>query len=245
MANNCAICGAEINLLQTQKLADGSCICRKSCRAKGFKAFDYVHANLYDVKAHLEQVERGTRLWNHYFVPRKKAKKLTRFGSTLFVAEDIGLMTVIQNDYKFMMFGKTTRACVYRIADLRAYNFEEQLVSNGRKTQKEQVVRLSFINTAGLYEVLVVLNTRKEFEKLAKYFDTLFGVQKTLGNAANLWKQQISVIKSAAAGISAAVKGDPNVEEKAAEAITSLDAAIYGDRTEWIRKADEALAAVE
>lgn len=30
MANKCAICGAEINLIQTQKLADGNCICRKN-----------------------------------------------------------------------------------------------------------------------------------------------------------------------------------------------------------------------
>lgn len=30
MANKCAICGAEINLVQTQKLADGNCICRKN-----------------------------------------------------------------------------------------------------------------------------------------------------------------------------------------------------------------------
>ena len=37
MANKCAICGAEINLFQTQKLADGNCICRKTCRKKGFK----------------------------------------------------------------------------------------------------------------------------------------------------------------------------------------------------------------
>ena len=27
MANQCAICGADINLIQTQKLADGNCIC--------------------------------------------------------------------------------------------------------------------------------------------------------------------------------------------------------------------------
>ena len=30
MANKCAICGADINLIQTQKLADGNCICRKN-----------------------------------------------------------------------------------------------------------------------------------------------------------------------------------------------------------------------
>ena len=37
MADKCAICGADINLIQTQRLADGSCICRKNCRQKGFK----------------------------------------------------------------------------------------------------------------------------------------------------------------------------------------------------------------
>ena len=74
MANQCAICGADINLIQTQKLSDGNCICRKNCRKKGFKVYDYVHSNLPGVKAHLAQVERGTKLWDHYFVPREKAK---------------------------------------------------------------------------------------------------------------------------------------------------------------------------
>lgn len=62
MADKCAICGANINLIQTQKLADGNCICRKNCRKKGFKAYDYVHGNLQGVKAHLTQVERGTNM---------------------------------------------------------------------------------------------------------------------------------------------------------------------------------------
>ena len=39
MADKCAICGADINLIQTQRLADGSCICRKNCRQKGFKVY--------------------------------------------------------------------------------------------------------------------------------------------------------------------------------------------------------------
>lgn len=76
MANQCAICGADINLIQTQKLSDGNCICRKNCRKKGFKVYDYVHSNLPSVKAHLAQVERGTKLWDHYFVPREKAKDI-------------------------------------------------------------------------------------------------------------------------------------------------------------------------
>ena len=249
MANKCAICGAEINLFQTQKLADKNCICRKTCRKKGFKTFDYVHADLYGVKAYLAQVDRGTKLWNYYFVPRIKTKdktqKLKRFGSPVYVAEDLGLMAYIQNDYKFIIFGKTTRACVYRIADLRAYNYEERIENNSgdSKPQKKSFVRMAFINTEGMSEISVEMNNIKAFQKLQKYFDTLFGVQKTLGNASNIWKAQAAAIKSAAAGVSAAIRGDTDASEKVGGAIESLDAAIYGDRTELIRRADEALAA--
>ena len=223
MANKCGICGADINLMQTQKLADGNCICRKNCRSRGFKVYDYVHGNLSGVKAHLDQVERGTKLWDHYFVPR--------------------LVAFTQVDYKILIFGKTTRACVYRIADLRNYKYEEQMVRNGDKTEKKSTVRMVFINTAGMNAFNLEVNNFKEYEKLSKYFDTLFGVQKTLGNAANTWKQQMTAIKDVASGLSAAMRGQEDAEEKAASAINSLDAAIYGDRTEWIRRADAALAA--
>jgi hypothetical protein len=247
MANKCGICGAGINLMQTQKLADGNCICRKNCRSRGFKVYDYVHGNLPGVKAHLDQVARGTKLWDHYFVPRLKTKdknqKLTRFGANLYVAEDIGLVAFTQVDYKILIFGKTTRACVYRIADLRNYKYEEQMVKNGDKTEKKSTVRMVFINTAGMNAFNLEVNNFKEYEKLSKYFDTLFGVQKTLGNAANTWKQQMTAIKDVASGLSAAMRGEEDAGEKAAAAINSLDAAVYGDRTEWIRRADAALAA--
>ena len=68
-------------------------------------------------------------------------------------------------------------------------------------------------------------------------------IQNTLGNASNVWKQQMTAVKDIASGFSAAVKGEADAGDKAAQAIDSLDAAIYGDRTEWIRKADAALAA--
>ena len=174
---------------------------------------------------------------------KDKSKKLKRVGTYLYVAEDIGLMAYVQNDYKFMMFGKTTRACVYRIADLRSYKYEEQLVKNGDKTEKKPAARLSFTNTQGLYEIVLPMNNSKDFDRLKKYFDTLFGIQNTLGNASNVWKQQMTAVKDIAAGFSATVKGEADAGDKAAQAIDSLDAAIYGDRTEWIQKADAALAA--
>ena len=51
-------------------------------------------------------------------------------------AEDIGLVAFTQVDYKFWIFGKSTRACVYRIADLRAYEFEKEEVKGGEENQK-------------------------------------------------------------------------------------------------------------
>ena len=155
MANQCAIFGVDIILIQTQKLSDGNCICRKNCRKKGFKVYDYVHGNLPGVKAHLAQAERGTK---------------------------------------------------------------------------------------GLYEFVLPMNSFKDFEKLKKHFDTLFGIQNTLGNASNVWKQQMTAVKDIAAGFSATVKGDADAGVMAAHALDSLDAAIYGDLTEWIQKADAALS---
>ncbi len=247
MANKCAICGADINLFQTQKLADGNCICRKNCCKKNFKCVDLVHASLPYVTDHIAQVERGTKFWNHYFAPKLKEKdknkKLVRFGADLYVAADLGLMAYTQTDYKFMMFGKTVRACVYRIADLRSYRYEERLVSSGDKTENKPFAILNFINTSGMSEVALPISGSKECEKLQKYFDTLFGIQKTLGNVANTWKAQTNAIKNVAAGLSAVVKGDADADAKAAEAVDSVDTALYGDRTELIKKADEALAA--
>ena len=37
--HTCAICGAEVNLMSGQKLADGNYICRKNCGKKCFKVF--------------------------------------------------------------------------------------------------------------------------------------------------------------------------------------------------------------
>ena len=52
----------------------------------------------------------------------------------------------------------------------------------------------------------------------------------------------MTAAKDIASGSSAAVKGEADVGDKAAKAVGSLDAAICGDRTERIQKADVALA---
>ncbi len=246
MANKCAICGAEVNVFQAQKLADGNYICRKNCRSKGFKIFDYVHGTLPQVNAHIAQIELGTKLWNHYFVPKlkekDKEKKLQRFGSNFYVAADLGLMAYTQHDYKFFVFGKTTRACVYRIADLRDYEYEVEEKKTNDGVEKKEYIRVLFTNTDGLYGFSEPMD-HTMYTSFVKCFDKLFGIQKTIGNVKNTAKNQIDALKGVASGFKAVLSGDENAAEKAAEAGAALDKAQYGDRTELIRKADEALSA--
>lgn len=93
-----------------------------------------------------------------------------------------------------------------------------------------------------MYEVRLEVRTR-EYEDMEKYFNTLFGIQKTLRNIGNTWKQQMNAAK-AVVGAVKAVK-DGTLDEAQAEATAeALDTARYGDRTEWIAKADAALAKV-
>jgi len=251
MANQtCAICGAEINVFQSQKLTDGTYICRKTCKKKGFKDYDYMHSTLPGVEAHLEQVELGTKLWNTYFVPRLKTKdksqKLEVF-YPVYVAADVGLMAYVETRYKIFIFGKSQIACVYRIADLVGYDYqtETKQTSDG-KTEKVNYAVLTFRNTAGLNPVKIAVSGQKSFEKMEKYFNTLFGIQKTLGNAKNTWKSQIEAAKSIGSAIGSMMKGDSEaLEGQAADAAAKLDVAIYGDRTELEQKADAAIAAVK
>ena len=99
-----------------------------------------------------------------------------------------------------------------------------------------------FKDTAGMYDFRLEVANSASYESLAKYFDKLFGIQKTLGNSVKNAKRQINAIKSFAGAVKAAVDGTLD-EKQAAETIGALDASVYGDRTEWIAKADAALAA--
>ncbi len=165
------------------------------------------------------------------------------FDGSFYVAEDLGLMAYIQNDYKFFIFGKTTRACVYRIADLRDYDYEEQEVKNGDTVEKKRFVRVCFVNTDGLCAFSEPIDNVSTYKTMAKYFDKLFGIQKTLGNIKNTWKAQTTAAVDVTAGFKAALSGDVNAAERAAAAASLLDRAQYGDRTELRQRADAALSA--
>ncbi|MBQ8914776.1 MAG: DUF4428 domain-containing protein [Clostridia bacterium] len=249
--HTCALCGAELNLFTEQKLADGNFICRKVCAKKTLKYFDKVEATLDSVVSHIDQVEFGTKAWNQIIVPLTKTKvkeeKLKRFGKNgeLYVSPSTGLVALTENRYKIFIFGKTTLACVYRLADLYGYDYESEEVKNSDgKVETRHFCVLMFNNTPGLYQVRLEIRSSREFDDMAKYFDTQFGIQKTLRNAKNTWKQQMNAIK-AVAGAVKAVKDGTLDEERAEETVGALDAAIYGDRTKWIEKADAALASVK
>ena len=247
--HNCAICGAEVGLMSGQKLADGNYICRKVCSKKTFKIFDKVSAILGDVTAHLEQIEKGTKIWNEVLLPLKKSKnkeeKLKVLGvgdPLLYVSPSTGLVALVETRYKFMVFGKSELACVYRLADLVKYDFEDEIVKgDDGKLDKKEYAYLMFKDTAGMYGFRLEVNGKKAFEHLEKYFDTLFGIQKTLGNSFKNAKRQLDAIKGAASAVKGAVNGTLD-EAQAAQAAGAVDAYFMGDRTEWIRKADAALA---
>lgn len=205
--------------------------------------FDYVHARLPQVIAHNAQVEKGTKIFNDLFVPHMKGDKKLRvkqFGPHLFVAEHVGLMALAEPKYKFFIFGKYwPQASVYRIGDLVAYKEEKATKMVDGKPEVKKYVHFGFKGTEGMADFLYEY---KDFKGLSKYFDTLFGIQKTLGNIGNTWKSQINAAKAIAEGVSAVAKGDEGAGDKAFGAVEALDAAVYGDRTELNAKADAALA---
>lgn len=83
-----------------------------------------------------------------------------------------------------------------------------------------------------------------DFIEIEKYFNKLFGIQKTLRNSVKNAKRQMNAVKSFAGAVKAASDGTLD-EAQAADTVEALDASAYGDRTEWIKKADAALAAFQ
>lgn len=240
MANTCAICGASINVFQSQKLADGNYLCRKVCCKKALTYFDLVHASLPAYQMHVAQVEKGTKIWQELFVPNRKSIKFSF--SPVYVAPEFGLMALVQTRYRFLFFGKSEQACVFRIDDLVGYEMETESKTVDGKQQTEYFVHYVFRRTAGLSDFRVKYGNAGECNSVAKYFNKLFGIQKTLGNAMNNWNRQVSAIQGAVSAIGAAVKGGDDAEAKMGSAMDRLDAAVYGDRSELTAKADAALA---
>ncbi|MBQ4089299.1 MAG: DUF4428 domain-containing protein [Clostridia bacterium] len=248
--HNCAICGVEVGLMSGQKLADGNYICRKTCGKKCFKTFDKVSAYLPMVTEHIAQIERDTQIWNEVLLPLMKSKnkdeKLKWFGTTggedLYVSPSTGLMALVETHYKIFIFGKYQKACVYRIGDLARYDYVTEEVKNSEgKTEQKHYCGMVFDNTAGLAAFNLPLRGSKDYEALEKYFNELFGIQKTLRNSLNNAKRQLNAVKSVMGAVKAAAQGNLD-EAAAAQAVGDVDAYVRGDRTELLAKADAILA---
>ena len=236
--------------MSEQKLADGNYICRKVCSKKTFKVFDKVSATLDDVNAHIEQIEKGTKIWNEVFVPlqgtKNKEEKLRQIHGLKdvlgYVSPSTGLFAILENRYKFFIFGKTTYACVYRVADLYGYDYEcETSKDSEGKEVKKHYCTFEFRNTCGMYAPRIELGSQSDYASIEKYFNELFGIQKTLRNSVKNAKRQMSGIKAAVGAVKGAMDGTLD-EAQAAQAVEAMDASVYGDRTQWIAKADAALA---
>ncbi len=252
--HNCAICGVEVGLMSEQKLADGNYICRKVCSKKTFKVFDKVAATLPDVNAHIQQIEFGTKVWDQIFVPLKSTKnkeeKLDEIrgikGNLMYFSPSTGLLALVENRYKFFIFGKTTLACVYRVADLYDYEYESEVSKDAEgKEITKHFVNMTFRNVAGLYNARLELDSKSDFFSMEKYFDKLFGIQDTIRNSINNAKRQVNAFKAVAGAVKAAANEDADIAAKTENAFDAMEASRYGDRTEWIKKADAALASVK
>lgn len=244
MANTCAICGATINVFQAQKLADGNYLCRKTCCKKALtKYFDFVGATLPSFQAHAAQAEKGTKIWNELFVPNLKGKSIKKTFSPVYVAPELGLMALVETRYKFMFFGKSECACVFRLDNLVGYETEQESKTVDGKQQTEYFIHYCFRSTEGMSDFRVKYDRASDCGSVEKYFNKLFGIQKTLGNSMNNWRRQKDAIKGVASAIGAAARGEDSAEDKAYGAFDALDASIYGDRSELTAKADAALAA--
>ena len=248
MAQKCAICGVEMNILQSQKLEDGNYICRKRCKKLGLNVFDYAHSDLRQVLTHNAQVERGAKQWEQFFVPRLKSKKLKVFKPAIYVAEDIGLVALKQNRYKFLFIGKTEQFCVYRIADLYSYSFEQKTnikLGKSSSSDKETFIRFYFRNVEGL-KLFTIPFPESRCRKIIKYFDSLLGIESK-----NLWKQGKEMAKGMSASFKALVTGDlasidvarMKTDEEIEEYLKKMEKFRESDRTQWIERADAALKA--
>ena len=145
--------------------------------------------------------------------------------------------------YDYRWTGRDGKRHVVYAKTLEELRKKEEQVQNAEgKTETKEYCYMLFKDTAGMYDFRLEVANSASYESLAKYFDKLFGIQKTLGNSVRNAKRQINAIKSFVGAARAAVDGTLD-EKQAAETAGVLDTAVYGDRTEWIAKADAALAA--
>jgi hypothetical protein len=100
------------------------------------------------------------------------------------------------------------------------YTYEEEKVkgSDG-KMETKKYCAMMFKDTAGMYGFRLGVSNSQSFDSIEKYFDTLFGIQKTLRNSFKNAKRQMDAIKSVTSAAKAATAGTLDEEQAAATAL--------------------------
>ena len=176
-----------------------------------------------------------------------KEEKLKRFGKNgeLYVSPSTGLIALTENRYKIFIFGKSTIACVYRLADLVSYTHEEEKKTNSEGQEEiKHYMRFGFNNTKGMSNFRLGVSSLGQFSNNEQYFDKLFGIEASMRSGFAKGMRQVDAAKAAFAAVKAAKDGTLD-EAQATDTFNALDTATYGDRTELIAKADAALASVK
>ena len=245
----CNNCGAEVGFIQQVKMTDGNYICRKCANITHPHFAPLNERTLTAFNEHLKQLEEGKILYEKLFIPRQKpankAMKLYKVSSGIEVAEDIGLIAFSKKRGGFLMWGGTMYYMVFRLADLFRYDYSsERTTGSDGKVKITHFLNLAFWDTPGCNVFRLDTTSESSYRSTAKYFDRCFGLQRDLKNIGTNWKNQMADIKTAAKGIKTMLSGNANddAKEEAAEQLSeATKRQLYGDRTEWIAKADAAL----
>ena len=233
MANTCAICGATINVLQSQKLMDGNYICTKGCRAKGLKYYDYVHSDLDNVKDHIHQTEVGTKIWQDLMEPLKKTRdknqKMQSF-HPIYIAPSLGLIAVIEA--RGGLFNTKTYACVYRLENLQLYRTERMPARTSGSDKDKMCVHLGFVHTKGLNDVYIPFDDETRCHQCVDYLNKLFGLDDSFRSGIKKSVTQFKATKSMW-DLAKAKKNGENLEEKAYSGkVTIFSQAIFSGKKE-------------
>jgi len=243
----CEICNAEVGFLQQVKMRDDNYVCNK-CAGKTHPLFEPVNVRTLQLfNEHRKQLEDGKILYEKLFVPRKnaaeKAQKLKKFSGGMEVAKDIGLISVSGKRGGFLFWGGTPYYMVFRIADLYKYDYSSVTTrSSDGKTVTKHYINFIFLETPGLDRFRIDLFNTAGFVSTAGFFDECFGIKRDLRSLTNPLKNQIANVKTAVQGIKTLLSGDKEVfvEQMWQAEIDQL----YGERAEWIAKAETAIKSV-
>lgn len=242
---NCEHCGKEIGFTSQVKLADGKYLCRDCCKEAG-NLFDHMVHTYPIYEKLLKEEKRNERI---YEAVLKGQKKSECFGAEsawyLYCYAGPGLMFFKTERGGFIGLGADKIFNIYRYADLARYEEAEgnQAVDHRMKND-QKYVHLIFDGDYAIRDVYMP-SKKGMYKNLSEYFDECFGIGgkglRGLRNSFQKNRQDALAAGAIAAGIQSMLSGGDR--QQAAQLITDqTKLVLQGDRTEWIRKTEQALA---